>query len=145
MLQDNHGCYTPDYAAAIDTAEEVLADELGISLAQAKAVLELFEAGAMERLGLMFGRTIGWLLQGKGKNMEVRIYALAFASGLDQLNGLPSQSEIARQLNVTRALISHYVVSAKDAIGIDVQKFRKSDRTRKRFRNAQLNSLCHIP
>jgi hypothetical protein len=141
MLTERQASYEPDMAAAIDRPEEILADDLGITLDQAKAVMAMIERVRMEQTALALGRVVGWLLA--GKHMQVRIYALAFAAGLDQLNGLHSQSEAARQLGVTRALISHYVTSARDAIGINVQKFRKSDRTRETFRQAQLNRHHH--
>jgi predicted transcriptional regulator len=55
-----------------------------------------------------------------------------------QLNGKKSQAELARELGVTRALVSHYVVGFADLLGIEVTKFRKSERFQEVFREAQL-------
>lgn len=134
------GAYEPDMAGEIDSEEEILADLLGINPAQAKRVLawhseESKKVAAEHREA--FGRVIAFLLQ--GKNLPVMVHALAFAAGLDQLNGKKSQSQIARELKVTRALVSHYVVGFADILGVTVTKFRKSEGSREKFREAQLN------
>lgn len=143
MLHERHGSFEPDMATLIDKPNEILADELGITLEQADRVVDLIERARMEQTALSLGRIIGWLLA--GNNMQIRVYALAFAAGLDQLNGLHSQSEVARKLNCTRALISHYVVSARDALGINIQKFRKSDTTRETYSEVQLSRRLYHP
>ena len=42
------------------------------------------------------------------KNLNAKIWGLVFALGLDELNGISSQAEIAREIGCSRALISHY-------------------------------------
>lgn len=132
--------YEPDLASEIDTEEEILADLLGINPAQARRVMawqqEESKKVATEHREA-FGRVIAFLLQ--GKNLPVMVHALAFAAGLDQLNGKKSQAQIARELGVTRALVSHYVVGFADILGVQVTKFRKSESSREKFREAQLN------
>jgi predicted transcriptional regulator len=134
------GAYEPDLASEIDSEEEILADLLGITPAQALRVKawqheESKKVAAEHREA--FGRVIAFLLQ--GKNLPVMVHALAFAAGLDQLNGKKSQAQIARELNCTRALVSHYVVGFADILGVQVTKFRKSQSSREKFREAQLN------
>lgn len=134
------GAYEPDMAGEIDTPEEILADELGITPVQARRVMQWHQiesAKVATEHREAFGRVIGFLLQ--GKNLPVMIHALAFAAGLDQLNGKRSQSEIARELGVTRALVSHYVVGFADILGVQVTKFRKKEASREVYREAQLN------
>jgi len=135
VLHDHAGATEPDMAAAIDKPDEILADELGVSLAQARQILAIIERYRREELATALGAVIGWVLS--GGNVVAKIYGLAFAAGLGQLNGLHSQAEAARKLGVTRALLSHYVVAAGDAlIGLHDRekliclKFRKRDRTR---------------
>jgi hypothetical protein len=140
VLHDHAGATEPDMAAAIDKPDEILADELGVSLAQARQILAIIERYRREELATALGAVIGWMLS--GGNVVAKIYGLAFAAGLHQLNGLHSQSEAARQLGVTRALLSHYVVSARDAIGIRVTKYRKSDASRESYRRTQ-NRINH--
>ena len=134
------GAYEPDIAGEIDREEEILADILGVTPKQALRVMAWHEEEkkkvATEHREA-FGRVIAFLLQ--GKNLPVMVHALAFAAGLDQLNGKKSQAEIARELNVTRALVSHYVVGFADILGVTVTKFRKSEGSREKFREAQLN------
>ena len=134
------GAYEPDLASEIDSEEEILADLLGITPSQALRVKawheqECKKVGGEHREA--FGRVIAFLLQ--GKNLPVMVHALAFAAGLDQLNGKKSQAQIARELNCTRALVSHYVVGFADILGVQVTKFRKSESSREKFREAQLN------
>jgi hypothetical protein len=140
VLHDHAGATEPDMAAAIDKPDEILADELGVSLAQARQILVIIERYRREELATALGAVIGWMLS--GGNVVAKIYGLAFAAGLHQLNGLHSQSEAARQLGVTRALLSHYVVAARDAIGIRVTKYRKSDASRESYRRTQ-NRINH--
>lgn len=134
------GAYEPDIASEIDSEEEILADLLGVNLAQAKRIMA-WHAEESKKLATehreAFGRVIGFLLQ--GKNLPVMVHALAFAAGLDQLNGRKSQAELARELGVTRALVSHYVTGFADLLGVVVTKFRKSEKSREVFREAQLN------
>jgi mannose/fructose-specific phosphotransferase system component IIA len=134
------GAYEPDLASEIDSEEEILADLLGITPAQALRVQAWHEQECKKVAGEhreAFGRVIAFLLQ--GKNLPVMVHALAFAAGLDQLNGKKSQAQIARELNCTRALVSHYVVGFADILGVQVTKFRKSESSREKFREAQLN------
>lgn len=134
------GAYEPDLAEEIDTEEEILADLLGINPAQAQRVMA-WHAEESKKVATehreAFGRVIALLLQ--CKNLPVMVHALAFAAGLDQLNGIKSQSAVAKELGVTRSLMSHYVVGFAEILGVTVTKFRKSDGSREKFREAQLN------
>jgi len=130
------GSYEPDMASLIDQPNEIIADELGVTLAQADWVMEMIDREVKATRGIEMGRVLGWLLS--GGNMQVKVYGLAFAFGLDQLNEIPSQTEIAKRLKCTRALVSHYTIAARDAFGIKVIKYRKSDEARHSYSKAQL-------
>ena len=129
--------YHHDYAAEIDKEDEILADELGISPQQARGVMEYRDRALREHQALILGRVIGLLLE--TANVPVMTHALAFAAGLDQLNGARSQSQVARELGVTRALMSHYVVGVRDVLSgkegaFDNLKFRKRNSARATFK-----------
>lgn len=133
MLHDNQASYTPDMAALIDTEEEIIADDLGVSLYTARKIIQMREDAVIRNQSLILARVIGLLL--KSKNLPATVHALALASGLDQLNGKKSQADIAREIGCTRALISHYVVGIRDVLSgkdsnFDCLKFRKSNKTR---------------
>jgi succinate dehydrogenase/fumarate reductase cytochrome b subunit len=86
---------------------------------------------------LTLGKVVGLLLE--TNNLPVMANAIAFAAGLDQLNGKMSQAQVARELKVTRALVSHYVVGVRDFLSgksqtFDCTKFRKSNKSRQTFR-----------
>ena len=128
--------YHHDYAGEIDQEHEILADELGITPKQARGVMEYRDRALREHQALILGRVIGLLLE--TANVPVMTHALAFAAGLDQLNGAKSQAQVARDLGVTRALMSHYVLGVRDvlsgkATGFDNLKFRKRNSSRATF------------
>ena len=135
MLYENAGSYTPDFAAEIDRPDEIAADRYGVSLDAARMILSDIEMEKMRIEALVLGKIVGWLLQ--GNNPIVRIYALCFAAGLDQLNGLKSQAQAAEAIGCTRANLSHYVSSAQDALKINNTKFRKSDKARTHYKDLQ--------
>jgi predicted transcriptional regulator len=136
VLHENTAFYTPDFADEIDSPEEILADELGVTIRQADKIIMYVEAQIKERESLMFGRMLG-LLAGAA-NPRVAIHAMMVAAGLDQLNGKKSQSDIAKELGCTRALVSHYVLAFRDALSgtfssFDCYKFRKQNASRETF------------
>jgi len=152
--------YTPDYAAEIDDEASIMAEsffwfaqkkipqnKISIPWNEMKDLIEVagewgIEVRNQERENLagksweMLGRVIGLLLG--AKNLAAQVHALAFAAGLDQLNGKRSQAEIARELGCTRALISHYTVGWADVLGISITKFRKSESSRETYKSVQL-------
>lgn len=137
MLHENSASYWPDPADAIDTEQETLADDLGVSLLAATKIMKIRDDAVRRNQSLILARVIGLLLQ--SGNLPVTIHALAIASGLDQLNGKKSQSEIARELGCTRALVSHYVLGIRDVLSgndsnFDCLKFRKSQASRESYR-----------
>lgn len=142
VLYENTASYTPDFAAEIDTEEEILADELGVSIKQSRVILAKITAAVRRNESLTLARAIGLMLQ--SSNLPVTVHAMAIAAGLDQLNGKRSQSEIARELGCTRALVSHYVVGIRDILSgkdsnFDCFKFRKSQESRKTFQKKATN------
>jgi len=136
MLYDNQASYEVDFAAEIDTPAEIIADELNISLQAAERVLQMKQDEATAQSSLALARVIGFLIN--AKNLPAAAYGLAFAAGLDQLNGIKSQTEVSKKLGCTRALVSHYTIAARDALScmghsIDVLKYRKRNETRKTY------------
>jgi len=134
--------YWPDIASEIDTPEEILADQFNIPPLVARRLISHIEDQSRKNQALVLGKVIGLLLE--TTNLPVMIHALAFAAGLDQLNGARSQAEVARQLGVTRALMSHYVVGVRDvlsgrAVSFDCLKFRKAQKTRATFKDRATN------
>jgi hypothetical protein len=126
--------YHPDLAGEIDKEEEILADLLGITPKQALSVMEWHEEESKKLSGEhreSFGRVIAFIIQ--SKNPRLAAYGLGIAGGLDQLDGLPSQAELARGLGVTRSLVSHYVTAAADLLGVTITKYRKSEASREIF------------
>jgi hypothetical protein len=136
--------YEPDMAELIDKPEEIAADEYGVSIAVAKRILADREDLARRGQAQILASVIGLLIQ--SRNINVQVHALAIAFGMDQLNGAHSQSEIARELGVTRALVSHYVLAWRDVLAggigaFDNRTFRKRQGTRKTYAKAATDPI----
>ena len=147
MLYDNQASYTPDMAAEIDKEWEVLADEWGVDPDVALKMIKWADHRAVakqaEGICAFFS-----LFKKKGVNQPLLMDCLALAAGLDQLNATKTQTEIAEQYGVTRALVSHYVICIRDAITgfgenvrLDIYKFRKRDETRQTYREQATDSF----
>ena len=137
MLYENQASYEPDMAEMIDKEWEILADEYGLTERQAKSIVAWRDKQSTTDNASVFAGIIGLLLA--ANNQRAMIYALAIAMGLDQLNGIRTQTEVANKLGCTRALISHYVIAARDALAgrdwhLDCTKFRKRNDTRETYR-----------
>jgi len=136
MIIDNLSAYEPDMAALIDTEEEILADRYNVSIKVAKMIINDRKSDGIRHAALILGNVIGQLLM--TKNTRVMVHALAIAAGLDQLNGAKSEKQIADELGVTRALLSHYVVGWRDLLSgkeyqFDITKMRKNNSTRETY------------
>lgn len=133
MIHDNQASYEPDMSDLIDQEREILADRYGVSLIVADAIIADRRGYQYRDVAAILGRIIGVLIS--AQNPSVMVHALALAAGLDQLNGVHSEAEVARKLGVTRALLSHYVVAWRDVLSgrnysFDITKFRKRNSTR---------------
>jgi len=131
-------------AELIDLPEEIIADEYGVSIAVALRIIADREDLARRGQAQILASVIGLLIQ--SRNINVQVHALAIAFGMDQLNGAHSQSEIARELGVTRALVSHYVLAWRDVLAggigaFDNRTFRKRQNTRKIYAKSATNPV----
>lgn len=144
MIKKQPDSYEQNMAEMIDRPEEIMADEYGVSLAVAKRILSDREDLARRGQAQILASVIGLLIQ--SRNLNVQVHALAIAFGMDQLNGAHSQSEIARELGVTRALVSHYVLAWRDVLAggigqFDNRTFRKRQGTRKTYAKSATNPV----
>ena len=144
MLHDNTASYYPDLAAEIDTEQETIADEMGVSMKQAALIIRFRDNAVRREQAEMLAKVVGLLI--RAKNLPVMVHSLAVAFGFTELNGYHSQSEIAKDLGCTRALVSHYVVGWRDvlagkAAAFDCLKFRKRDSTREIYKEKATSSL----
>lgn len=121
-------------AGLIDTKEEILADEYGVTLSTAARIARDMERMQFEKTAEMLTSIFAMLA--RHKNVRVSLHGLLSALGADSLNGFHNQSEIAKDMKCTRALVSHYTVGWRDALSshgfqlADSTKFRKKNTTR---------------
>jgi hypothetical protein len=123
----------------VDRPEWLLAENLNLGIEEATRVLEWHQVAVArevewakaEQLNLI----VSFLIK-PTKNLRALVRALALATGLAELNGIHSQAEVAREVGVTRALISYYVTTWADLLKINVFKFRKASSSREIYREA---------
>lgn len=130
------GAYSVDHAGAIDRLEDWMRDEWLVSERQAKLILAWHRAQVDAAATEMFCERVGQLfcyLLESFENLKVAVYAFLLATGMDELNGVRSQAEVARICGVTRALVSVYVLKISDFFGFKVLNFRKRNETREVF------------
>jgi hypothetical protein len=128
-----------DFAAEIDSEVDTLADEWGIKPGLAEKVIKLRDAAVRREQAATLAKIIGLLIS--CKNLPVMVRSLAIAFGFDNMNGYHSQSEVAKELGVTRALVSHYVLGWRDVLkggvgNFECVKFRKHNETRDTFKRS---------
>ena len=147
--------YTPDMAAECDSESDELAEEffwfvknnipaskMQVDWLVMKEVISCagrwgITVQERERKNLsglaweMFGGVFTFILG--AKNVKACVYGIAFAFGLDQLNGTKSIAAAAKEMGVTRALLSHYKRAAGDFFSIYITKFGKSQEAVARY------------
>ena len=137
MIREPH--YYDDMTE-IDTEVDLICERLGVEPALARQIKEYKDSAMEEGVDWEVAQILSKVLSEftrPCKNLRARVYGLIFAAGLDQANSIHSQAEVARQIGCTRALISHYTTDWADKIRLGVFKFRKSERSRAVFSEAQ--------
>jgi hypothetical protein len=140
MIREPH--YYDDHTT-IDTEVDLLCEEMGIGPALAQRIKEYKDSAVAESVDWEVAQILSVVLSEftkPCKNLRARVYGLIFAAGLDSINAIHSQAEIAREIGCTRALISHYTTHWADKIRLGVFKFRKAESSRHTFRQAQLKA-----
>lgn len=120
-MSSNPDSYCVDMADEIDSAFEIIADEYGVSLETAQRIIADRDRAVRTSDAEVLGNIIGMLLSA-GTN-PVILHSLALASGLGHLNGIKSEADVARQLGVTRSLVSHYVIGWRDILSGKTSSF----------------------
>lgn len=144
MLYENTGSYTPDFAAEIDSEEEIAADEYGVSLETARRILKDRDNAVRRDQGEVFGHILSELIQ--CSDVELKVRTLGAAYGLGDLNRDCNESDIAKEIGVSRALVSHYVLSWRDLLAGRVPAFdctihRKKNKTREIYAKKATNKI----
>jgi len=153
--------YTVDFADAIDTPAEILAEELGITPAQAARVLEWqaqhAAAATTEPAGDKLREIIALIMPGqRGGAVEARVGGLIAASGMLGRTNLDSMAAIAVHLEqrfrcaacgsgnvrrITRAAISHWATIAADRLGLSNFRHCRDTEAREHSRAARTRNL----
>lgn len=125
----------PDFAAAIDRPEEILAEIFNIPLETAKKILQwhtqqltaAIRSAEAQHLQII----VGGLLS--ANNPKLSSAGLAFAANLAALNGLPSQREYAKLNHISPEAISKMVRAWSAALGLMPSVHQKSPQARQAY------------
>ena len=145
MITERQASYEPDMADLIDTEQEIMADRYGVSLGTAAKIANDMEKMQWEKTAQLLS-SIFSILAGH-KNLRVSVHGLLSALGADSLNGFRNQTEIAKDMGCTRALVSHYTVGWRDALSFqgfplaDCTKFRKGNASRATYAESATNPV----
>jgi hypothetical protein len=123
---------------SLDRPEELLAEECGLSVAQALRVLEWIERNRpAERAGNAELIAVIRLFWRYGSNGKMLALALAFAAGLDRQLPFRSMREAAAASGYTVAALSKLVRTVQDSLGLPRTGHNKSDEAAATFAAVQ--------
>jgi hypothetical protein len=133
---------TPDIAGTVDAEHEVLMERFGLGEAQAIAVLQWSREREHNATRVMQARVLGVILGkflGNATNdAKVLFWALAFQSGLAKHLTRHNPHSKAKELGVTRALMSFWQKECQDDLDLNDLTFSKSPEAREKYRNARI-------
>jgi len=119
----------PDFAAAIDSEIEIIADRFGVNMATARKIAVWhahdLATSLFTREADLLAVVVGGLLA--SKNVRISSAGLAFASSMASANGLGSQAEYSRTIGVSRTIISKSVKAWQRQLNLHTSPFQKSE------------------
>lgn len=133
---------TPDMAGIVDMEHELLMEQFGLAEAQAYAVCRWArdrEHNATRAVqARVLGVILGQFLGNKTNDAKVLFWALAFQSGLARHLTQHNPHSKAKELGVTRALMSYWQKVWEDELGLHDLTFAKTDEAREKYRKARV-------
>ena len=136
---ENRASYSPDISASVDTLADQLAERFGVSGDTAKRIVawhnEAVEREAITYKAFLFQRVIAGFIE--PGNLRVRAGALAFAAGLDALNGLGSLREFSKKVGVSPAIVSRVKLWWQKELNLSPSPHGKSEQARANYSTAQ--------
>jgi hypothetical protein len=134
-----------DPEAWCDTVVGRLQDEFDLTMGQALGIAE-WGRGMVRRAlegteGAMLTRVLTRLLQNKISDIRVMLWALAFQTGVARRMVSMSPSQMAKELGVTRALMSHWMGEWESLLGFRDGTYAKSKDARENMRKARMRVI----
>ena len=132
---------TPDMAAVIDSAHEILMERFGLDEDQAKALAswanDLEHNAARTMQAKVLGTILGQFLGQKTADANTMFWALAFQSGVARHLTRHNPNSKAKELGVTRALMSYWQKVWEAELGLHDLTYAKTDEAREKYREAR--------
>jgi hypothetical protein len=131
-----------DPATWCDGVLDRLQDEFDLTPGQAAGVADWCRGMVRRALegseGHMLTRVLTRLLQNKVNDVRVMLWALAYQTGVARRMVPQNPSEMAKQLGVTRALMSHWMREWESLLGFRDGTWAKSAAARENMRAARM-------
>lgn len=132
--------YLPDFADEVDRRNPwwLIAEKFDVSEALARRIWEDQQEALSAEKEFIAAHVLSEIASEMirpCKNPRARAFGLMFAAGLDELNGVHSQAEVARELGMTRAAISHWTGYWRNKVRLVVEKFGRNG-ARESYRTA---------
>jgi hypothetical protein len=132
---------TPDMAAAIDSEHEILMEQFGLHDAQAKAVAmwanQREHTAARSMQAKVLGAILGQFLGEKTADANTMFWALAFQSGVARHLTSHNPNSKAKELGVTRALMSYWQKVWEKELELHDLTYAKTDEARVKYSAAR--------
>jgi len=132
---------TPDMAAAIDSEHEVLMELFGVNDAQAKDIATWASCrehnAARSMQAKVLGAILGQFLGEKTADANTMFWALAFQSGVARHLTNHSPNTKAKELGVTRALMSYWQKVWEKELELHDLTYAKTDEAREKYSQAR--------
>ena len=133
---------TPDMAAMIDSDHEMIMEQFGLVEAQAKAVLKWASNkehnAARSMQAKVLGAILGQFLGQKTADASTMFWALAFQSGVARHLTRHNPNSKAKELGVTRALMSYWQKVWEKELDLHDLTYAKTNEARAKYRQARV-------
>jgi hypothetical protein len=132
---------TPDMAATIDSEHDILMEQFGLARQQAEAVCmwanQREHDAARTMQAKVLGAILGQFLGQKTADANTMFWALAFQSGVARHLTRHNPNSKAKELGVTRALMSYWQKVWEAELGLHDLTYAKTDEAREKYREAR--------
>lgn len=157
--------YTPDMAGDIDLPAEILAEDCGITVAEANRVFAAIpkRPQLLHPIILAIGEEWRWIIAApivtdvirfliiEARNLRAKVWGLVFSSDMadvangNRTEGIDSMADVAKRIGVSRALLSSYKRLWDEKLGRYGRVFGKSPEACEENRKARYRVLGFLP
>lgn len=133
-----------DLAEAVDSMEDMLEEQFGISPSLADRIAGWHRSVVAEEVerekAVQLNRMASLLIR-PSNDLKAVVYGLCLAAGLSDLNGVKSGADVSRALGKHRATISFWKRTWQKLLGLRNETYGKNDVAKEKYRVARYRVL----